>query len=173
MARTANKTIEKILRFILEIVFLLFSGRSLIWNWFLMSFLSYLYDFTNNDSSGSLLISNYFHLHSNYDDIIWAWSTCILCNSLCKLSCSRSRSSTRPGHVLSSLISLLLWEISNNKYETKMNSLGKYSFEKKSCEFSQVFFPIHSMSYQFMPKNVFDLFCWELMFGIRKAFKKR
>ena len=94
--------------------------------------------FLNNDSSGSLLISNYFHLHSNYDDIIWAWSTCILYNSLCKLSCSRSRSSTRPGHVLSSLISLLLWEISNNKYETKMNSLGKYSFEKKSCEFSQL-----------------------------------
>ena len=30
----------------------------------------------------------------------------------------------------------------------------------------RIFFSIHSMSYPFMPKNVFDIFRWELMFGV-------
>ena len=37
-----------------------------------------------------------------------------------------------------------------------------------SCE-RQIFFPIHSKSYPFMPKNVFDIFCLELMFGVRNV----
>ena len=57
-----------------------------------------------------------------------------------------------------------------------LNVLGKGSFKRIKCEFSHfgswpvlrelqrtIFFSIHSISHPFMPKNVFDNFCWEFV----------